>query len=133
MLLNDSGKLPDIPNLPTAGVRGFRKPVFADMESVKWLAVWEGSRTDSDGFRKVAGLATYRDIYDWHRSADVREILALRGSRRSIVALVRHLVASAIEDERLLVGAVQEGDVALIHLLERLGGEITRFFMEYAA
>jgi hypothetical protein len=130
-LLNDAGKLPAIPNEPRAGALGFRRPTLEDMKTVKWLACWDGSRTDKDGFRKVGGLATFRDVFDWHTSSEVRELLAIRGTPRSTVALVNWLVADGLEHDRRLVGAVQKNDVSLIHLLERLGGTITRRFMEY--
>ena len=87
MLLNEGGKLPSIPNEPQGGILGFRKPELADMEAVKWLAEWESPRVDKDGFRKVAGLATYRDYYEHHTSSDVRDLIALRGSRRACVEL----------------------------------------------
>ena len=91
MMLHDLGKLPPIPNEPRPGVLGFRLPTLADMESVKWLASWSGPRTDEHGFRQVAGLASYRDYYQMHDSSDVRELCALRGSRRACVELTKWL------------------------------------------
>lgn len=133
MMLNDLGKLPSIPNEPRGGLLGFRKPELADMESVRWVACWHGARTDRDGFRRVAGLASFRDVFDWHTSCEVRELLALRGSPRACVDLTRWLISDGIENGRRLVGNVQSNDLGLIHLMERLGGHITRRFMEYDA
>ena len=65
VLLHDSDKLPPIPNLPEPSTLGFRRPELADMESLQWVAAWDGARTDKDGFRRVAGLASFRDVYDW--------------------------------------------------------------------
>lgn len=132
MMLSDLGKLPEIPNLPKPTTCGFRKPELADMESLRWLACWGGARTDRDGFRRVAGLASFRDVYDWHLSSDVRELVAIRGSKRACVELTRWLVADGMAHGRRLVGAVKKDDSGLIHLMERLGGHITRRFMEYA-
>ena len=122
MMLNELGKLPEIPNLPKPGALGFRKPELADMERVKWLASWEGDRTDKDGFRKVAGLASFRDTYDWHEAADVRELLAIRGSRRAVVDLVCWMRDDAEAHDRRLVGLMERNDCGLAQLIARLGG-----------
>jgi hypothetical protein len=122
MLLHDSGKLPPIPNEPRGGLLGFRKPELADMEAVQWLAQWEGPRVDKDGFRRVAGLATYRDYYQMHDSSDVRELLAIRGSRRAVVELTRWLRDDAEAHERRLVGVIERHDLGLCQVMARLGG-----------
>lgn len=122
MMLNDLGKLPEIPNLPHPGALGFRKPELADMERAKWLAAWQGARTDKDGFRKVAGLATFRDTYDWHSASDVRELLAIRGSRRAVVDLTCWMRDDAEAHDRRLVGLMERDDCGLAQLMARLGG-----------
>jgi hypothetical protein len=129
-LLNDGGKLPPIPNEPRPGVLGFRQPTLSDMQSVSWVAYWGSTKVDNNGFRRVGGLATFSDHYDWHESADVREILALRGSKRSCVELTRWIIADGMEHGIRTVGAPAKGDFPLIHLMERLGAVITRRFME---
>ena len=122
MMLNDLGKLPPIPNEPRPGVLGFRLPTLADMESVKWLASWSGPRTDEHGFRQVAGLASYRDYYQMHDSSDVRELCALRGSRRACVELTKWLRDDAESHDRRLVGAFETLDLGIATLMARLGG-----------
>ena len=130
-LLHDCGKLPPIPNLPEPGSFAFRRPTLDDMQSVSWLAAWESAKVDRDGFRRVSGLATFRDGYDWHRSEEVREILALRGSRRACIELTRWLIADGIERNRRTVGTVANGDEALVRTMRRLGALTTRRFMEH--
>jgi hypothetical protein len=125
MMLNDLGKLPDIPNLPQPGVLGFRKPELSDMESVKWLAEWEGPRTDKDGFRRVAGLAAFRDLYNWHSASDVREVVAIRGSCRAVVDLTVWMRDDAMSHNRRLIGLFEKCDVGLAQLIARLGGRPT--------
>ena len=133
MLLNDSGKLPPIPNLPQAGVVGFRRPELTDMQTLRYVASWDGAKLCKDGFRRVAGLASFRDVFDWHTSSEVRELVALRGSPRSCAALISWLIEDGLANCRRLVGAVQLGDAGLRALAERLGCAVTREWMEYAA
>lgn len=121
MTLNELGKLPDIPNLPQPGVFGFRRPDLADMESLTWLAQWEGPRVDRDGFRKVSGLASYRDLYDWHTASDVREITAIRGCRRAVVDLIRFICGEATALNRRPVASISRRDDDLANLIARLG------------
>jgi hypothetical protein len=130
-LLHDCGKLPPIPNEPTEEGFAFRRPTLNDMQSVSWLAYWESSRVDQDGFRQVAGLAAFTDRYDWHGSQNVRELLSIRGSHRAVVELTRWLIAEAKRDGRRFCGAPAVGDKALIKTMERLGGVVTRAFLEY--
>jgi hypothetical protein len=132
MMLNDLGKLPDIPNLPQPGVLGFRKPELSDMEAVKWLAEWCGPRTDKDGFRKVAGLACFRDLYEWHSASDIREVVAIRGSRRAVANLTIWMRDDARSHNRRLSGSFERFDVGLAQLMARLGGKpTTRVLWEY--
>lgn len=132
MLLHDSGKLPSIPNTPSGGVLGFRQPERADMEAVRWLAEWEGARVDERGFRKVSGLASFRDFYDHHTASDVREVCSLRGSRRAVVDLTRWMRDDAESRARRLVGAIERFDCGLAQVLARLGGKpMTRVLWEY--
>jgi hypothetical protein len=133
VLLNDCGKLPPIPNLPRAGVLGFREPRLDDMESASWVAAWDGSVIDPDGLRKVDGLASFRDYWDFHTASDVREICSIRGSRRAVVALVRYLRDDAEIHDRRLVGNVERHDCGLTKLLVRLGARpVDRARLEYA-
>ena len=122
MMLNDLGKLPAIPNLPLPGKLGFRKPELADMESAKWLAAWGGPKVDKDGFRQVAGLACFRDYYEMHTSADVRELCAIRGTPRAVVELTRWLRDDAEMHERRLVGSIERHSLGLAQLMMKLGG-----------
>jgi hypothetical protein len=122
MMLHDLGKLPDIPNKPVPGALGFRLPTFADMEAVTWLALWEGSRTDEHGFRKVAGLASFKDYYSHHDSADVREIVSLRGSPRSLLELMYYMRDDAEVNHRRLVGVFDRWDLGVTNLADRVGG-----------
>lgn len=121
--LHDGGKLPSIPNLPKPGKLGFREPGIADMESVQWLIQWESLPLDKDGLRRVAGLATYRDYYQMHDSSDVRELLAIRGSRRAVVDLTRWLRDDAESHARRLVGSIERCDLGLAQVMARLGGK----------
>ena len=120
-LLDGGGKLPPIPNEPQPGALGFHKPDLNDMQSVKWLALWEGPCLDEDGFRKVAGLATFRDFYHWHSASSVREVCAIRGSRRAIVELLRWMHADAASNSRRMVGEIERFDCGLEKLISKLG------------
>ena len=132
VLLHDCGKLPPIPNLPRAGVLGFRQPTLEDMERFLYAAAWDGSALDADGFRRVAGLATYRDYYRMHDSSDVRELCAIRGSRRAVVDLVRYLRDDAEAHDRRLVGMIERNDGELANLMARFGGKpMTQVSWEY--
>jgi hypothetical protein len=122
VLLNDTGKLPPIPNLPHAGVLGFRQPGISDMESFTWTAAWESAALDEHGFRKVAGLAAHRDYYNLHDSSDVRELCSVRGSRRAVIGLIRFLRDDAEVNNRRLVGSIVTHDAALAKAVDRLGG-----------
>lgn len=133
VLLHDTGKLPSIPNLPCAGALGFRQPTLADLERFSYAAAWESSVLDEDGFRRVAGLATYRDYYEMHTSSDVRELCAIRGSRRAVVALIRYLRDDAAVHDRRLVGAIERFDLGLSNLVAKLGCRpVQRTMWEYA-
>jgi hypothetical protein len=125
MMLYDLGLLPDIPNKPEPGALGFRLPLLADMDAVKWLASWEGARTDEHGFRKVAGLASFKDYYAVHDSADVREILALRGSPRALLELVYWMRDDAERHNRCLIGVFSRFDDGIANLVGRCGGRPT--------
>jgi hypothetical protein len=120
-LLDGGGKLPPIPNEPQPGALGFHKPDLNDMQSAKWLALWEGPLVDEGGFRKVAGLATFRDLYEWHTASSVRELCAIRGSRRAVVELTRWLRDDAASQNRRLVGAIERFDCGLAKLVMKLG------------
>lgn len=133
VLLHDTNKLPPIPNLPHAGVLGFREPRLEDMESFTWAAAWDGGVLDEDGFRKVAGLASFRDYYEHHTASDVREICSIRGSRRAVVALIKYLRDDAEFHDRRLVGNVERHDCGLTNLLVRLGARpVDRLRLEYS-
>lgn len=132
MMLNDLGKLPEIPNLPDGSSFGFRKPTLEDMQSLTWVAYWEGKKTDMDGFRKVSGLAAFRDLYDWHSASDVRELVSIRGSKRACTLLTKWILADGLAHNRRLVGAIQiAGDWKLSRFMNNLGGRVTRWWTEY--
>ena len=122
MSLNDAGKVPQIPHAPTAGGLGWRMPTLADMESVQWLASWSGPRVDSQGFRPLAGLASYKDYWRSHDASDVRELCSLRGSPRAVVELTKWLRDDAESHERKLVGYFEHLDLGLAQVMARLGG-----------
>lgn len=120
VLLNDGGKVPPIPNEPSGGV-GFRPPSLFDMDDCRWIVYWAGKRFDESGFRPVAGLANFKDFYDWHTSSDVRELLSIRGSRRAIVELIRWTCNDAARENRRVVSSIEKKDGGLIGLVRRLG------------
>lgn len=132
MMLNECGKLPPIPNTPKSGGLGFRLPTLKDMEEYKWVAEWEGRQADDYGFRTPAGLAAFKDHYDMHTSSDVREVVSIRGTPRSIVNLMRWMRDDAMPDNRRVIGSMNTGDDKLQALMIRLKGTPTRVLMEYA-
>jgi hypothetical protein len=134
MLLKDLDRLPKIPNEPDPTVFGYRFPSLAEMEAVTWIAEWESRQVDDQGrFIRPAGLAAYRDVYDYHTASDVREVVLVAGSRRAVVAMTRWMIASARASGRRLIGAAQhgEGGDSMVDIMESMGGRVTRVVVEY--
>lgn len=86
-----------------------RDATLAEQAALTWLVEWD-LRTDlrSNGFflHPVLGYAAYRDVYDCHRGEDMREVVHIAGSRRSVVQLLRAILASAHEQARRVFGAL---------------------------
>ena len=61
----------------------------------------------------------------------MRELISLRGSRRACVDLTHWLIEDGMLQDRRLVGAVQAGDFGLRDFMDRMGGKMTRWWMEY--
>lgn len=131
-LLHDAGKLPAVPRLPDRSAFGFREPTFADMRVLSWAAQWEGHRVDEMGFRKVAGIAAFRDGYDFHTASDVREIVYLAGSPRAVVELVRWIRDRAMAENRRTIGSLDLSNMGLRKALGRIGSHETRIVVEAA-
>lgn len=132
MLLADAGKLPPAIAPAEQDVLGFRLPGIADMEALTWVAAWEGDRVDQHGFRKVAGLVSYREYWDIHTGSDVTDICSLSGSRRAIVDLVRWIQFDAESRGRRAMGSFAIANVGLRRLLSRLGHIESRVVVEVA-
>jgi hypothetical protein len=103
---------------------------MAEMEAVKWVCLWEGSATDKHGLRKVSGIGSYRDHYDYHRSADVREVTYLAGSPRACFEILRFVKDSAERLGLLTMGSFDMDNRGLRRAAERLGGVCTRLVAE---
>ena len=100
------------------------------MQAQTWAASWQGNKTDDRGFRRVAGLAAFVDRYDYHSSSDVREIVYLAGSPRSVAELVQWIRAEAHVVGRRCLGGFDLENAGLRRMLKRFSGVETRIVIE---
>jgi hypothetical protein len=131
-LLHDGGKLPNCPSEPDPEGLGFRRPTLEDVTKFVWLCAWEGDRVDEHGFRKVAGVSAYRDVYDYHACAEVRECVSLSGSPRACFELVEYMRVEALTKNRRFMGTFDLDNVQLREALKRTGLRVSRITMENA-
>jgi hypothetical protein len=131
-LLHDCGKLPKSSREPDPNGLGFRKPTLEDAAKFVWLCAWEGHRVDEHGFRNVAGVAAYRDVYDYHSYAEVRECVSLGGSPRACFELVDYMRSKALMKNRRFIGTFDLDNEQLREALERTGLRVSRITMENA-
>jgi hypothetical protein len=132
MLFSETGRLPSVSD-PDRTRFGFRSPGLSEMQHYTWIVEWEGQRLDERGFRKVAGVAAYRDDYDYHSLSDVRELVSLSGSGRSVRNLVLWMRDDARVKERRLIGSFERANEPLKSFLAEIGFvETPRLFMEDA-
>lgn len=131
-LLHDCGKLPTPPSPVDRSVLGFRMPTLRDLNDYTWLCQWQGERVNERGFCNVAGIAAYRDTFDFHSASEVRECVSLIGSPRACFALVECMMGDARLCGRRFVGSFDADNVLLKRALERLGMRQTRITMEAA-
>jgi hypothetical protein len=81
-------------------------------------------------FHRPRGVAAYRDVFDYHVSADVREVIHIAGSRRAVVSLARFLRDDARTLSRRCVGTMDLSNKPMIHLLGRGGCAFRRIRWE---
>jgi len=67
------------------------------------------------------GVAGFRDVYCYSRSADVRQVEHIAGSRRAVFELIGFLIADAAVIGRRCVGVMHEGNAKMAALLGRMG------------
>jgi hypothetical protein len=101
-----------------------RDATLEEVADLTWLVEWGGSD------QGVNGVASYRDVYDYHSGADVREIVFITGDRRACVALLRAMADGARAIDRRIVGAIDFENTAMANLLSRLGYVRTRTYFE---
>lgn len=66
------------------------------------------------------GVAGYRDVYCYSRSADVRQVEHIAGSARACFELVGFLIADAAAIGRRCVGVMHESNAKMASLLGRM-------------
>jgi hypothetical protein len=121
-LLEAGGLLPQVPHpvaeLPQRGAR--RDATLAEAAALTWLVAWDGPKLAGGGFRRAAGVASYRDTYDQHTSSDVREITHIAGSARSVRDLLHFMRAGA---PGRLMGVVDARNARMLAILAKLGAQ----------
>ena len=129
-MMTDAGKLPVCPR-PPSDTLGFRVPTLAELAALNWICVWEhDSVVDERGIRSAVGVASFRDVYDWHSASDVREIVSIMGTPRAIVDLVRWLRFDASIFGRRCIGTFDRKNSGLGKMLEGLGCKAKRVTFE---
>lgn len=131
-LLEEAGKLPALPR-HIEGLGRSAKARAATLEEVTaltWLVAWDGPKIDARGFVKPVGVAAYRDTFDYHTASDVRELVHVAGSRRSVRDLVVCIRDDARAQKRRLVGCIDVENVEMAAVLQRLDGKMTRVMFE---
>jgi|SRR5208283_4933989 len=106
--LDAAGALPPQPPMEIPR----RAPTRAEWEALSWLLALDGPR--------VIGVAAYRDVYDYHVAADVREIIVVNGRARGCIELLRHMSDGAFALDRRLVGNVSIRNRPMQKLLGRV-------------
>lgn len=130
-MLRGAGRLPTLPR-PRRQF-GYREPTLNELCALTWLLQWHGPRLDAQGMvREPIGLLAYYDHYDFGSASDVREIVYVDGTRRSVIELFRHMIARSREDGRRVVGDIVAGNRRQRKTLRKLGCVVTRHRMEDA-
>jgi len=109
------GKLPSAPPEVIAAARdpGHRDPTLAEFSALTWLLV---GPVDAP-----YGVAGYRDVYCYSRSADVRQVEHIAGSRRAVVELVGFLIPDAAVSGRRCIGVMSDSNDKMAAMLLRMG------------
>ena len=131
-LLEAAGKLPRLPSaIATLGIGGDqRQATLRECAALSWIVEMRGGVLDEYGIGDVLGVGAYRDVYDYHTSSDVREIVHVAGTRRAIVNLIEYMRAGAHEQGRRVLGVVDAMNLPMQRLLLRLDGRVTRVVIE---
>lgn len=134
-LLEEAGKLPALPlHIERLGrTAKARAASLSEVTALTWIAAWDGPKIDGAGFVKPVGVAAYRDVFDYHTASDVRELVHVAGTPRSVRDLVVFLRDEARGEKRRLIGSIDVENVQMAALLKRVGGEMTRVVFEDAA
>lgn len=130
MLMAAAGKLPVLARPPKQF--GFREPGLEETAALVWVFQWQGCRVDATGIRRPIGLCAYWDRYDFGSASDVREIVYLDGSKRSVFDIIRYLRVKTHDDGRRLVGGVVASNEKQLKTLLKLGVVVTRHVVEDA-
>ncbi len=72
------------------------------------------------------GAAGFRDVYCYSRSADVRQVEHIAGSRRAVYELLGFLAFDAALVGRRLVGVMHVSNDKMAAMLHRMGGRSER-------
>lgn len=130
-LLEDAGKLPLLPSpIASLGQHGTHRPAtLTEVAALSWIVAWDGPKLDANGFRKAAGVAAYRDVFDYHTSSDVREIIHIAGTRRGTIDLLRYMRAEANALGLRCIGSVDLDNTAMVAVLQQMG-TLTRVVFE---
>jgi hypothetical protein len=108
--LDAAGALPVDHRAPAPGQR---RPTRDEWSALSWLVEWDG--------RRVAGVAAYRDLYDYHGARDAREIVTVQGTPRAATELVRAIIGAALSEGRSCIGAVDAENVGMRRFLAKQG------------
>jgi len=113
--LHIAGLLPTLaPQIAALGQRGTPRTADHDeVANIRWLIAWQ---------REVAvGVAAYRDVFDPHTSATVREVVHIAGSRRAVIELGRYLIEGTRTYGLPLVATVDRDNEAMRAVMACLG------------
>ena len=119
-----------LPSRYSLGPPPERSATMREAQSLTWAVQWDASQPEVDGFPPVAGYAAFRDVFDFQRGADVRDIIEVAGSKRACVALLRWMCEEARERGLHGVGSVFFGNSVLQRALVRMGYRATRVVYE---
>lgn len=132
-LLEAAGRLPLLPDAVRSieSTSSSRNAMLSEITALVWIAQWHGDRIDDTlGFRAPVGIAAYRDVYDYCSGRDIREIIHVVGTPRSIVDLIAWMHEDA--GKRPLTGSVNFDNDDMNDFLLHFGAKETRVVWELA-
>jgi len=90
-------------------VPGRRPPTLQEVAALRWLCLWEGPVRFERGTGEPLqpqGVLAFRDVFDYHTSSDVREVIHLVGTGRAVYELIDFARSDAKASGRRIIGAV---------------------------